>query len=167
MALYLLQQSVSKGSAVEHQISSQRDPAAVVDTLVRATNEHDLEALVGCFHDDYVNETPVHPRRGFRGNAQVRRNWTQILGSVQDLRAEVPRRVVDGDTVWTEWDMLGTRQDGAAFTMRGVVIFGVREAKIASARFYLEPVEETGGDVNAAVRRVTGSARVDAAVTGS
>ncbi len=152
---------------MEHQSQSQRNPGAVIDKLVRATNEHDLEALVACFDDDYVNETPVHPPRGFRGNAQVRQNWTQILGSVADLRTEVPRRAVDGDTVWTEWDMSGTRQDGAAFAMRGVVIFAVADSKIASARFYLEPVDEMSGDVNASVRRVTGNARADAAGGGS
>ncbi len=139
-------------------VDRQRDPAAVIDALVRAVNEHELEALVACFHDDYVNETPAHPPRGFRGNAQVRRNWTQILGSVRDLRAEVPRSVVDGDTVWTEWDMSGTRLDGAAFALRGVVIFGVRGSRIAAARFYLEPVEDAGGDVDAAVSDVTGNA---------
>lgn len=139
-------------------VDRQRDPATVIDALVQAVNDHDLEALVACFHDDYVNETPVHPSRGFRGSAQVRRNWTQVLGSVRDLRAEVPRSAVDGDTVWTEWDMSGTRLDGAAFALRGIVIFGVRGSRISAARFYLEPVDDTGGDVDAAVARVTGHA---------
>jgi hypothetical protein len=48
--------------------------------------------------------------------------------------------------------------------MRGVVIFGLRDGKSTWARFYLEPVEAGGGDVNDAVRwtlagNVTGSAR--------
>ena len=140
------------------EVRSRHDAAAIIDELVRATNAHDLDALVACFHEDYVNETPAHPRRGFRGNAQVRSNWAQILGSVADLRAEVPRRVTVGNTAWTEWDISGTRGDGATFAMRGVVIFGVRDGKIGSARFYLEPVEESSGEVNAAVRRLTGAA---------
>lgn len=140
------------------EVRSGHGTAAVIDELVRATNAHDLEALVACFHEDYVNETPAHPRRGFSGNAQVRSNWEQILGSVADLRADVPRRVTVGDTTWTEWDMSGTRRDGATFAMRGVVIFRVRAGKIGSARFYLEPVEESSGEVNAAVRRLTGAA---------
>ena len=138
-----------------------RDAAAVIEALVEATNEHDLDALVACFHDDYINETPAHPLRGFRGKAQVRRNWTQILESLPDLRTQVLRTAVDGDTVWTEWDMSGNAGNGSAFAMRGVVIFGVRDGKIASARFYLEPVEEVSGDVNAAVSRVTGDARAE------
>ena len=91
----------------------------------RATNAHDLDALVACFAEDYENETPVHPGRGFRGRDQVRRNWEQIFAFVPDVRAEVIRSVVDGETVWTEWEMTGTRRDGSAHHMRGVIIFGV------------------------------------------
>jgi ketosteroid isomerase-like protein len=132
-------------------------PAAVVQRLVDAINAHDLEAMVACFADDYVNEWPAHPQRGFRGNQQVRRNWSQIFAGVPDLRARLPRMSVDGDTVWTEWDIAGTRGDGAAFLMRGVSIFGVAEGRLAWVRYYMEPVEETSGDVNAHTRRVVGT----------
>jgi ketosteroid isomerase-like protein len=134
-----------------------QNPAAVVERLLEAVNAHDLEAMVACFADDYVNETPAHPQRGFRGNQKVRHNWTQIFAGVPDLRARLPRTTVDGDTVWTEWDIAGTRPDGASFLMRGVVIFGVTNAAITAARFYLEPVEQTSGDVNAHTRRVVGT----------
>jgi ketosteroid isomerase-like protein len=130
----------------------------VLQRLLRAMNAHDLDGMVACFADDYVNETPAHPQRGFRGSAQVRTNWTQILAGVPDLRARVPRSAVDGGTLWTEWDITGTRPDGTAFLMRGVVIFGVTDQAITSARFYLEPVEETSGDVDAHTRRVVGTA---------
>ena len=132
-------------------------PAVVVERLLGAVNAHDLETMVGCFADDYLNETPAHPQRGFRGSQQVRRNWTQIFAGVPDLRARLPRTAVDGDTVWTEWDISGTRPDGSAFLTRGVVILGVTDAAITSARFYLEPVEETSGDVNAHTHRVVGT----------
>lgn len=129
---------------------------AVVERLLRGVNEHDLEGMVACFADDYVNETPVHPPRGFVGTEQVRRNWAQIFAGVPDIRAELPRQTVDGDTVWTEWEMSGTRVDGLPFLMRGVVIFGIAGDAIASARFYLEPVEETSGDVDDHTIRVAG-----------
>ncbi len=129
-------------------------PAAVVERLLEAINAHDLDAMVACFADDYVNEWPAHPQRGFQGNAQVRHNWSQIFAGAPDLRARLPRIAVDGDTVWTEWDMSGTRRDGTAFLMRGVAIFGVAQGRLASVRFYLEPVEEASGDVNAYTRRV-------------
>jgi len=132
-------------------------PAAVLERLLEAVNSHDLDQMVACFADDYVNETPAHPQRGFRGSEQVRRNWTQIFAGVPDFRAQVPRAAVDGDTVWTEWEMSGTRTDHAPFLMRGVVIFGVIDDSIASARFYIEPVEDTSGDVTAATNRVVGN----------
>lgn len=122
--------------------------------------------MVACFADDYVNEWPAHPQRSFRGSQQVRSNWSQIFAGVPDLRARVPRTAVDGDTVWSEWDMSGTRRDGAAFLMRGVAIFGVTEGRLARVRFYLEPVEETSGDVNAHARRVAGTASAGADTTG-
>ena len=131
--------------------------AAVVQRLLAAINAHDLEAMVACFADDYVNEWPAHPQRGFQGRAQVRQNWSQIFAGVPDLQARLPRMAVDGDTVWAEWDMAGTRSDGGAFLMRGVSIFGVADGRLAWVRFYLEPVEETSGDVNAHTRRVVGT----------
>jgi ketosteroid isomerase-like protein len=142
---------------MNEQPLAQQDPAAVIEGLVRATNDHDIEALVACFNDDYINETPAHPERGFRGPEQVRRNWTGIFGGVPDVRAQVMRKSTDGDTVWTEWEMSGTRRDGIAFKMRGVIIFEVADTGIGSARFYLEPVDEVSGDVNAAVESVVGS----------
>jgi ketosteroid isomerase-like protein len=123
----------------------------VVDRLVAATNAHDIEALVGCFAPEYVNETPAHPQRGFGGRDQVRRNWTSIFAGVPDITADVVSSAVDEDVAWTEWAMSGTRLDGAPHAMAGVIIFGVRDDHIVSARFYLEPVEQTSGDVNAAV----------------
>lgn len=124
---------------------------AVIDRLVKATNDHDLDALADCFAPGYVNATPVHPLRGFAGSEQVRRNWTQIFAAVPDLVAEVVGQTQDGSTVWTEWVMSGSRRDGTAHHMAGVVIFSVSDDRITSARFYLEPVETRGDNVDRAV----------------
>ena len=129
--------------------------SAVIDRLIHAVNGHDLAGLVSCFADDYVNETPVHPLRGFTGSDQVRTNWTQIFAGVPDIEAAVLRRAENDDRVWTEWEISGTRsEDGGPFLMRGVVIFGISGEVISSARFYLEPAEEASGDVDAHTRRV-------------
>jgi len=128
------------------------DPVDLVRRLRQAVNDHDLEALVGCFGTDYRNETPAHPSRGFSGQEQVRRNWQQIFAAVPDLTAEVLRWSVNGDTVWTEWEHRGTRADGSAHLMRGVVIFGVTHSVATWARFYLEPVRDDGLAVDLAVR---------------
>jgi ketosteroid isomerase-like protein len=122
--------------------------------LAQATNEHDLDAIVACFAEGYLNETPAHPERGFRGKEQVRRNWEQILTGVPDLTARILAVIENADTVWSEWQMIGTRRDGSAHEMRGVIIFSVDAGLISTARFYLEPVERTSGTVDDAVRRV-------------
>src|SRR5262245_60068075 len=98
-------------------------PLATIQRLVDATNAHDLERLVACFAEDYTLAAPSHPQRGFRGNEQVRRNWTQIFAGVPDVAARLVRTAVDGEAVWTEWEMFGTRRDGAAFRMAGVFVF--------------------------------------------
>jgi ketosteroid isomerase-like protein len=98
-----------------------------------------------------VNETPAHPARGFTGRAQVRRNWEQIFAFVPDLHADIAATAVAGQDVWTEWDMRGTRRDGSAHHMRGVVVFTVADDVATRARFYLEPVESTSGTVGDAV----------------
>ena len=135
-----------------------REPgAALLDRLVTAASSHDLDALAGCFAPDYRNETPAHPAQGFTGRDQVRRNWEQIFAVMPDITATVLRSACDGDVVWSEWHMAGTRPDGAAMQMAGVVIFGVRGEQFAWARFYLEPVQAGGPDVNETVRQRAGA----------
>jgi ketosteroid isomerase-like protein len=127
--------------------------AAMLGRLSQAVNDHDVAALVACFAPGYRNETPAHPQRGFTGREQVRRNWEQIFAAIPDLRAQLLRCAVDGDTAWTEWEHSGTRPDGSAHLMRGVVIFGITGGLADWARFYLEPVTEDGENADAAVRR--------------
>lgn len=132
-------------------------PGALVERLRRATNNHDLESLTRCFALDYRNETPAHPARGFQGREQVRRNWDQIFRAVPDITTEI-QWIADAETVWSEWEMRGTRRDGSPHHMRGVVIFGVAGGEATWARFYLEPVEEGGAGVDETIRRATGVA---------
>ena len=127
------------------------DPREMTSRLLHATNGHNLDALVACFAQDYVNETPAHPARGFTGREQVRRNWEQIFAFVPDLHAAIAATAVDGQDVWTEWDMRGTRKDGSAHHLRGVVVFTVAGSVATRARFYLEPVDSTSDTVDDAV----------------
>src|SRR3954469_10038231 len=136
------------------------DSTSGVSTLARlerATNAHDVNAVVACFAADYRNETPAHPERGFTGRDQVRRNWEQIFAAMPDISAKILRSAVNGDEVWSEWEHRGTRRDGSAHLMRGVIIFGLAHELLSWARFYLEPVQDDGGNVDAAVRRHVGA----------
>ena len=130
----------------------------VLNTLVHSINTRNLEHLVSCFADDYLNETPAHPHRGFPGNEQVRQNRSQLFAAVPDLRAEVHRTAARDEELWTEWEMSGTRTDKVPLHLRGVVIFRTHGPVICSARFYLEPVEHASGDIQAALSTVLGHA---------
>jgi ketosteroid isomerase-like protein len=126
---------------------------ALLERLAQAVNGHDLDALGDCFAARYRNETPAHPAQGFTGRGQVRRNWEQVFTFVPDIAARVLRHAWDGEVVWSEWAMTGTRRDGTKHQMAGVILFGVRDGRFSWARFYLEPVQAGGADVNEAVSR--------------
>jgi ketosteroid isomerase-like protein len=123
----------------------------VLERLSGAMNAHDLEALVSCFHPGYESTFPAHPRRAFRGTDQVRKNWSTILSTTPDFRAEILRQATAGDTVWSEWRWYGTQQDGSRIDWRGVILFGIAEDRLTWGRLYMEPVEESGGSIDAAV----------------
>jgi ketosteroid isomerase-like protein len=127
----------------------------VVARVHAAMNAHDVEAFVACFAEDYVSAQPAHPDRAFRGREQVRANWSAIFSSVPDFRAELVGVTAAGETAWTEWRWEGTQADGARLDMAGVIVFGVRDEAIAWARLYVEPVEEAGAGIDAAVRDMT------------
>src|SRR5215831_8035322 len=82
--------------------------------LAAAAGRRDLDALVECFTEDYRNESPAHPAQGFTGRAQVRSNWEFIFSALPDITARVLRSCSSGEAVWSEWEMTGTRPDGAA-----------------------------------------------------
>ena len=128
--------------------------SAIVDRLVHALNDHDLDGMLSCISASYVNDTPAHPERGFVGRDQVGSNWAQIFAGVPDVHAVVTRIAVDHETVWSEWEITGTRTDCTPLLMRGVVIFRTAGNTIAAATFYLEPVEHLTGGAEHAVQRV-------------
>jgi ketosteroid isomerase-like protein len=127
--------------------------AAPLDRLIAAANRHDRDALVGCFAADYRLEIPAHPAQGFTGRDQVRRNWEQIFTFIPGITTQVLRSCCHGEVVWSEWEMTGSRPDGTPLQMAGVIIFGVRGGQFSWARWYLEPVQAGGPDVNEALRQ--------------
>jgi hypothetical protein len=50
--------------------------------------------------------------------------------------------------------MGGTRRDGVAQLLRGVILFGTADDQLTWCRFYLEPVDEAADGVDAAVSRI-------------
>jgi hypothetical protein len=128
----------------------------VASRLRAATNAHDIDAFVACFEEGYKSEQPAHPDRAFTGNAQVRENWTAVFAGVPDFSAELVSAAAVGDVEWSEWRWRGTHADGTRLEMAGVIVAGVREGRMSWARLYIEPVEQGGGGIGAAVRTMAG-----------
>ena len=73
-----------------------------------------------------------------------------------DVYATV-KEATEGPTSWSEWVWRGTRGDGEPFLMKGVIVLGWREDGLISwARWYMEPVEQAGPSIDAAVRQLSG-----------
>ena len=132
------------------------NPPRVILSLQQAINDHDLDAMAACFDPDYDSDQPAHPDRSFRGREQVRKNWTQILGAVPDLKAELKSWAANGDEVWTEWEWRGTGREGSPWVMRGVTILGLRDDVVAWMRLYMELVEESGAGIEQTVADLVG-----------
>jgi ketosteroid isomerase-like protein len=135
----------------------QRTPQAVVAHLIERTNAHDLDGLVACFAPDYVLTNPVHPARSFVGVAPVRSNWEQFFAAIPDIHITVLRTACAGDEVWVELAMTGTRLDGAAHDLRGIMVLTVRGGLVRANSFYVEPVERDGPSNDETARLYAGS----------
>lgn len=130
----------------------------VIDRLNAATNAHDLEAAVSCFHVDYRSEQPAHAGRGFVGRAQMRANWEAMFAGVPDFRSVLHGCVQDGDTAWVEWSWFGTRTDGQPFEMHGVCLFRIEDSHIVAGRLYMEEAERSSATIDEAVQALSGRA---------
>jgi hypothetical protein len=128
----------------------------VAERLKAAMNAHDIDAFVDCFEEGYESEQPAHPDRAFTGNAQVRENWSAVFAGVPDFQAELVSAVAAGDVEWSEWRWRGTQADGTLLDIAGVIVGGVRDGRLRWARLYIEPVEQGGGGIAAAVRDMAG-----------
>ena len=129
---------------------------AVTTQLRDAMNSHDLEAFLECFHEDYRSEQPAHSGRAFGGRDQVRANWSAIFSGVSDFEADLVSHCQDEGREWSEWRWTGTRQDGSVLDMAGVIIFGVRDERIAWGRLYVEPVQAADETIDESVHRMAG-----------
>ena len=118
-----------------------------------AINDHDVDAFVSLFAPTYRSEQPAHPARAFQGADQVRENWTSVFSGIPDITAELLLSVTTDEGVEVgEWRWRGTHLDGSPFAMRGVIVVGVEDGRIAWGRLYMEPVEEGGTDIDRMVQ---------------
>jgi ketosteroid isomerase-like protein len=130
-------------------------PSAVAARWISAMSRHDLDDAVACFDPDYRDVAPARRGEAVVGLDEVRKNFARLFHDLPDLSAQILGAVDEGDRVWVEWRMQGTRSDGSRMEFTGVNIFGVRDDRFAWGRIYTELVRDSGG-VDEQVRRMTG-----------
>ena len=130
------------------------DARSLLFKLKDAFNLHDMENFSDCFHEDYDSEQPAHPGRSFQGRKQAVKNWAGNFTEMPDFTAELVNYAITENTFWAEWDWKGTRKDHSQLHMRGITIFGVDKGRIRWGRLFVEPVDESGKDIEAAVKEL-------------
>ncbi len=128
----------------------------IIDQMVVAMNNRDLDGVAGLLHKDYRSEQPVHPGFAFVGRAQMRANWAAMFAGIPDFTAELCRSVDDGDTTWSEWHWSGTRTDGQPFEMRGVTLFEIRDGQVVAGRLYMDDVDRQAVSLDQVVENRSG-----------
>ncbi|MBT2594958.1 nuclear transport factor 2 family protein [Arthrobacter sp. ISL-72] len=134
------------------------DPEAVAQRWITSLSADDLEAAVNCFDAAYVDETPARRGESVQGQDSVRRNFSMLFSDLPDPTANISRTVADGDYVWMEWRMRGTRRDCTLLEFVGVNIFQVTDGRFRSGRIYTEIVRDAGG-IDAQINRMTKGSR--------
>jgi hypothetical protein len=125
----------------------------MMNRLLVALNDHDLDTFVECFAPDYRSEQPAHPDRRFQGRDKVRENWTSVFAGIPDFQAELLASANIGDNLEIgEWHWRGMHNDGTPFAMAGVTVMGIEDQRIVWGRLYMEVIEQDGGDIDAMVR---------------
>ena len=127
---------------------------ALLFKLRDAFNAHDIHSIMECFDEKYSSEQPIHPNRRFQGKDQVQKNWASNFSEMPDFSVKLLRYAINKEEIWAEWEWQGTRQNKSRLFMRGVIIFGVQNGKIISARLYIEPVEIIGKGIDGSVEEV-------------
>ena len=128
----------------------------VLQRLLAAMNDHDLESAAGLFHESDKSVQPAHPASAFVGREQMHKNWAAMFAGIPDFHADVLRSVDHGDATWSEWTWAGTRTDGQPFDMRGVTIFEIRDGLITAGRLFMEEVERENVGIAETVRTLSG-----------
>ena len=137
------------------------NPEDLLLKLKNAFNTHDMNSLMECFDENYYSEQPVHPDRTFQGQEQVKKNWASNFEEMSDFSAQLLRHTISNNSIWSEWEWQGTRQDKSRLFMRGVIIMIIENGKIRQGRLYIEPVEVSGKGIEAAIEEVMHGKKID------
>lgn len=106
---------------------------AILQSVLDAFNDHDLDRIMSYFEEDCVLEMPRGPEPcGSRvsGCKAVRAALASRFEGIPDVHYGEAAHLVAGDTGISRWTLTGTGQDGKAIEVRGCDFFTFRGDRI-------------------------------------
>jgi ketosteroid isomerase-like protein len=118
---------------------------AVLQAVLEAFNDHDLDRIMGYFANDAVLEMPRGPDpwgRRYMGAAAVREGLRSRFTGLPDVHYEPEGHYVDGDTGISRWTVTGTTPTGERIAARGCDFYSFRDGKIVKKDAFWKIVEK-------------------------
>lgn len=122
-------------------------PEVTIDVLkgfLDAFNRHDLDDIMGYFHDDCVFYMPrgQSPRGDrFVGKHEVRAGLSKRFEGIPDVHYGDDTHWACGSFGVSEWTLTGTRKDGRQIAVRGVDLLEFRDGRITRKDSFWKIVE--------------------------
>ncbi len=117
---------------------------AVLQRYLKAQAEHDLDALVSCWHPEVEVVHPMRPDRNWSGLDTYRRQWALIWERQPNSRFEVVTSDVVGNRIYLE--ALTEMSDGTMVPHMNVL--QVKDGKIWRGRVYTDKPRRDGVDID-------------------
>lgn len=113
---------------------------ALAQSMLRATNSHDAAALAAAHAEDGVLHSPMFGE--VRGRAAIERSYSELFRAFPDWTFEQLELIIDGNRVAQLFvseathssDLFGVEATQRKFKIQGVLIFELRDGKIAVER---------------------------------
>jgi steroid delta-isomerase-like uncharacterized protein len=106
----------------------------LLQTFLDAFNAHDVDAIMSCFTEDCVFDTPRGPAPGGHrmvGKQQVRKGIQARFDGIPDIQYGDDRHWTCGDRGVSEWTIRGTQITGESIEVRGCDLFELTDGKIS------------------------------------
>ena len=111
----------------------------ILENMVDAFNDHDLDRIMSFFDEDCVLEMPRGPEpcgSHVSGREAVRAALASRFEGIPDVHYGEVTHLVAGDTGTSRWTLTGTGQDGKAIEVRGCDFFTFRGDRVVKKDSY-------------------------------
>lgn len=121
------------------ELQAAATPAAI-ERFNAAFDRHDVDGVMAVMTDDCVfeNTSPVPDGERYVGQIAVRGFWEAFFRSSPHAAFEVEDQFFAGDRAVVRWTYRWVDADGQPGRVRGVVVFRVRDGKVAEKLSYVK-----------------------------